>query len=107
MASALGSEPELVAAAPELGEPRGVAGVTRRKGQRIDARPPGRVRPLISGAVPGSEERGRRHEADAAGARVRISGHARLGKVGACARTWQARRLHVFERGDETASTVV
>ncbi len=107
MAGALGGEPKPLAAALELGEHRRVDGVARREAQRVDARPPGRIRPLVGGAIPRPEERGRSHEPNAAGARIRIGRHARLGEIGARARARQARRLDVLERGQETASAVV
>jgi len=85
MARTLRSEAEPLAATLELVEHRGIDCVARREAERIDARPPGRIRPLIGGAIPWSEERGRGNETDAAGERIRIGRHARVREV--CART--------------------
>src|SRR5262245_33634145 len=107
VAGAFGSEPELVAAAFELGKHCSVDGVTGGEAERIDARPSWRIGPLGGGAIPRPEERSRGHKPDATGARIRIGRHARLGQVRARARARQTSRLDVPERGDEATSAVV
>jgi hypothetical protein len=107
VARALGGEAEPLAAALELGEHRGIDRIGRGEAQRIDPRPAGRIRSLIGGAIPWPEERGRRHDTDAARSRIGVGRHARLREVCAGAGAGQPRRLQVLERRQQAAGAIV